>query len=134
MNLQMEFIRERGKDTIEEQLHFKKNQRANQSSWQVWLQIDLPEGILQTKVILNELPSPDQNTESSAPLPKRQLFCSFWCENPEVLEKIQQNEEVLIAQLSQLELENVSVQLSQEPLEFNPNEQKQRVSLIDIKI
>lgn len=134
MHLQMEFIRERGKDTIEEQLHFKKNQRANQSSWQVWLQVDLPEGILQTKVVLNELSSPDQNTESPVVSPKRQLFCTFWCENPEVLKKIQQNEKALIAQLLQLELENASVQLSQEPLEFNPDEQKQRVSLIDIKI
>lgn len=133
MNLQMEFIRERGQTTIEEQLHFKKNQRANQSSWQVWLQIGLPEGILQTKISLNELSAPIEN-DGMKSKPKHQLFCYFWCENSEILDQIKQSEEILVEKLSELELDTISVQLSQEPLEFNPDKHKQPISLIDVKI
>lgn len=128
MAYNFEFLGEVNQQLVEEQLKFKKSKQGHSDKWQVWLQLQLPEGILQSKVSLKTTQKPTED-------PAKSIVCLLWCENASLHDKISQQHHKLQQKLERIGIEKIDIHLSQQPLDFDPSQgDYQKVSLIDIKI
>lgn len=112
---------------VEEQYTFKRNQ-TQQGAWQVWLQLELPQGALQAKISLSKNTQEVQTTKT--------LHCTLWCENLELEAQMQSQQQSLLDKLRMLDLDKVDLFFSEQPIVFQQElaNRNERINLIDIQI
>ena len=108
---------ERNKGVHKNTLEFRQNQNTSPASWELLMDIDLPQGELFTKLLMN---------------PKGEINCIFWCETPALESLIKEELDVLNQQFLDHELPVKTIQIvPQKPVTTT---QSTQVALIDIHI
>lgn len=108
---------ERNKSVHKNTLEFRQNQNTSPASWELLMDIDLPQGELFTKLLMN---------------PKGEINCIFWCETPALESLIKEELDVLNQQFLDHELPVKTIQIvPQKPVTTT---QSTQVALIDIHI
>ncbi len=108
---------ERNKSVHKNTLEFRQNQNTSPASWELLMDIDLPQGELFTKLLMN---------------PKGEINCIFWCETPALESLIKEELDVLNQQFLDHGLPVKTIQIvPQKPVTTT---QSTQVALIDIHI
>jgi hypothetical protein len=108
---------ERGKRIHKNTIELRQNQYTSPTSWEVLMEMDLPQGELFTKLLMN---------------PEGEINCIFWCENNTLESLIKEQLNTLTQQFSDhdLSLKNIQI-VPQKPITTT---QSTQVALIDIHI
>lgn len=115
--LNIEIARETGQETVEERLEIQKPSYRSPNRWQVFVNLELPQGKMMAKLTLSG---------------ESELFCALWSDSDELEQKMIAEQPRLQKALSELGLESIQLQIS--PTELKPENSRQKVSLIDIHI
>jgi len=107
----------RDKQVLKNTIEFYQNQQTSPASWEVLININLPQGELSTKLLMN------QNNE---------LYCTFWCESNELETLIKEQLDTLKQQFIDHQLPVQNIQIVPQKLAITT--QSTKVALIDIHI
>ncbi|VAW47378.1 hypothetical protein MNBD_GAMMA04-1737 [hydrothermal vent metagenome] len=108
---------ERNKGVHKNTLEFRQNQNTSPASWELLMNIDLPQGELFTKLLMNQ---------------KGEISCIFWCETNVLESLVKEQLDTLNQQFLSHELPVNTIQIvPQKPI---TSTQSTQVALIDIHI
>ncbi len=101
----------------EDHIEIHKRQNDNETSWEVYIDLSLPDGQFSSKLKLTE---------------SNQLSCYIWCETETLKNTIEQKVEHLKALLQRQDFERLNIQMI--PYRPTRDQQAVTVALIDIKV